>query len=273
MLQVQRSRSRRNEDFGQSLRKPGEGNVAWVTRHAEPDSVYVLLLGGRSTWAQRLRTAQAQLRHDLSPSHWSHVALLGPRGARASGEVHEIPLLPRRGLEDLPLSNGVVKSPLKDYDDPQQHPNVGIVALPLAWAQVKAKVEEFKHQRTTIDALELQLAWLTFTWAVGRISNPLYDRIGFASAALLEYVASALAYDLTPAFPSGSSCPEAIWQAALYWYETPRMGPTSEKASGIRGAYALGDGGSASASRAAKRPSPSKRAVPRASKTRKSARR
>jgi hypothetical protein len=201
---------------------------------------HVLLIGGSSTWDLRLRMAQAQLRHDLSPSHWSHVALLAPLVAHARTPVLEIPLLPRRGLEELPVTNGVVHSPLKDYDDPARYPNVAVAALPLPWADVKAKVEEFKHQRTSIDALELQLAWLTFAWGVGRISNPLYDRLGFASAALLEYVASALAYDLTPAFPSGSSCPEAIWQAAIYWYETPRTGPASDERGEILGAYVLG---------------------------------
>lgn len=240
MLQIQRSPSRRNTKFEASPRKPGEGNVAWLERHVDAESPHMLLIGGSSTWDLRVRTAQAQLRHDLSPSHWSHVALLAPLSARARAPVYEIPLMPRRGLEELPVTNGVVHSPLKDYDDPGRYPNFAVAALPLSWAQVKAKVEEFKQQRTTIDALELQLAWLTFAWGVGRISNPLYDHIGFASAALLEYVASALGYDLTPAFPSGSSCPEAIWQAAIYWYETPRMGPSSDHVAEVAGAYVLG---------------------------------
>ncbi|HEX6240714.1 MAG TPA: hypothetical protein VFZ61_07470 [Polyangiales bacterium] len=240
MLKVQRSRSTRNAHFALAPRRANESNSAWIARHAAADTVHALLVGGTSTWDLRLRTAQSHMRDDLSQSHWSHVALLGPVAQRPERtRVYEIPLLPKRGLATFPNTNGVLDSFLGDYDDASTYPNLGLIVLPLPWPKVQNKVQEFKRQRTAIDALELHIAWLTFAWGVGRLNNPLYDQVGFASAALLEYVASALGYDLTPAFPSSSSCPEAIWQAASYWHETPRTGPGDAPAH-IGGAYVLG---------------------------------
>lgn len=231
MLQAQLSRSARNSQLRKATRTSGS-NSAWITQNRTSAEVHVVLFGGVSTWAQRLRVAQSHLRHDMTPSHWSHVALLGPAQV-----TFEIPLFPRRSYDMRPLENGVLKGKLDDYDAAEEYPNVCVFALPLAWKEVQRKVREFSVQRTNIDALELQLSWLAFAWGVGRTVNPLYDRIGFASAALLEYVASSLDYDLTPAFPSSSSCPEAIWQAAIYWYEATRSSAGAQEPPSVSGAY------------------------------------
>jgi hypothetical protein len=243
MLSVQRSPAIKNEKLARQPRQRAEDNVSWIERHTGLDDVCVLLLGGSSNWDFRLRVAQSHLRDDLTPSHWSHVALLAPRSERAKQRLLEVPLMPRQGLEKMPDTNGVVSSPLVDYLSPQAYPNVAVVVLPLDWSDVRKKVTTFGRSRNSFDVLELHLAWLAFTWGVGRLNNPLYDDVGFPSAALLEYVTSALSYDLTPAFPSRASCPEAIWQAAKYWHQVPRQ-PVSEVGDaipGISGAYVLGE--------------------------------
>lgn len=80
MLHILSSTARQPSDaFREAPRLPRENNVQWVERHLDDrDAVHLLLLGGRDPIAFRLRVAQSHVRDDLSPSHWSHVALLGP---------------------------------------------------------------------------------------------------------------------------------------------------------------------------------------------------
>jgi hypothetical protein len=61
---------------------------------------YIILFGGCDRAAFRLRLAQAHLRDDLWPSHWSHVALLdSPQDEFGKTDLFEVSLQPRLGFE------------------------------------------------------------------------------------------------------------------------------------------------------------------------------
>ena len=66
-----------NKEFAEHKRKKGTTNIDWLRSHLQPDRAAIVLLGGTDLIDFRLRIAQSHLRNDLTPSHWSHVALLG----------------------------------------------------------------------------------------------------------------------------------------------------------------------------------------------------
>ncbi|MEV0720662.1 hypothetical protein [Asanoa sp. NPDC050611] len=211
-------------------RAPGESNLDWLGRElAGPavDGTHLLLVGGRDHIGFRLRVAQAHLRHDLSPSHWSHAALLGPGtpevGATAT---YEVSLDPPRGFGVPTAANALQVGRLDAYADPGRFPNIALLRLPVPaveWqrpstAEQISVLERFRKQRSVLDVTELVLQWLAFLWGVGRAANPLLDGYGVPSAAMIEVVLNAVGYDVTPALESRASCPEAIWQAAKWWH-------------------------------------------------------
>lgn len=234
-----------NPDFKQAKRKGAEDNTKWFTRHlktlAAEDGAkgysYLVLLGGKMRADFRLRVAQSHLRHDMSPSHWSHVALLQGSGPTAKGALWEISLEPRGGFRYPPTDNGVQDTGrLKDYASKNQFPNVAVLRVPVKLAEMRKVLRLFRRQRADIDCVELTLIWLGYVWGVGRAVNPLLEGYGTPSAAFIEAMASACHYDLTPGLESRASCPEAIWQAARYWHE---YHGSLEGSSGIRGMWHL----------------------------------
>ena len=204
-------------------RKTGESNMAWLERNlkGEKDGVRLVLLGGRNLTGFRLRIAQAHVRHDFTPSWWSHVALL-VETARTLGasQAYEISLEPPQGFGSAPSTNGVQVVSLNRYDDAKAFPNIGVIKIAAVSKQaILDALEQFQRQRTVLDALELVLKWQGYTWGVGRTGNPLLDGQGIPSAAMMDVVFSAAGFELTPGLESRSSCPEAIWQAAKWWHQ------------------------------------------------------
>lgn len=209
----------------------GEDNVAWLERASTTllpqlggkyakQVVKLVLLGGTDPVSFRLRLAQAHLRHDLTPSSWSHVMLLQPH---APSLVYEISLEPRNGFRYPVPTNGLQSGELDYYRDVIKYPNIALVAIPSGDILTSEKLENmfslFQKQRTTLDGLELVVRWLAFVWGAGRGGNPLLEGYGIPSSAMLEVVFNALGHDLTPGLESRSSCPEAIWQAIKWWHE------------------------------------------------------
>jgi hypothetical protein len=113
-----------------------------------------------------------------------------------------------------------------------------VIVVPKKTEEVERVLRKFEMQRSTLDAVELMVAWLAYLWGVGRASNPLAEGLGLPSATMIEYVLGGLQYELTPGLDSRSSCPEAIWQAAMWWHEY------YEKAGGkkLTGAWVIGHG-------------------------------
>ena len=237
----------RNPEFFEMARQPDEGNVGWCDRALEqvPQAgagkwTCVALLGGKDTLSFRVRVAQSHMRSDLLPSYWSEAAILvrGKPASLAQAQALYVPLIQPDTGAFAPADNGVVSRPFAAFDDPAQFPNVALIAIPVAQAGVVERVDAFRSSRSTLDALEHLLRWLAFCWGVSRTGNPLLENYGLPSSCMLETVFAAENFDLTPGLESRSSCPEAIWSAALYWHEYFKKTADAEPV----GRYAIGHG-------------------------------
>lgn len=223
-----------SDDFNPVSRDEGEDNLGWLTRNLPAGAVtHLVLLGGKSQTAFRLRLAQAHLRHDLVPSYWSHVLMLKPAKNIASSAVTEVSLEPERGFGFPAPCNAVQTGKLAAYRDPARYPNIAVLGIPVGQDEVTKALDQFQKQRAVLDAVDLVVRWLAYAWGVARSGNPLMDGLGIPSAAMLETVFGAAGFDLTPGLESRSSCPEAIWQAAKWWHEYYER----DNRPGITGAY------------------------------------
>ena len=219
--------SKQNPQFKPLERKQTESNTQWGTRAVaqmktggSTNWTYVVLLGGDDSMAFRLRVAQSHLRRDMLPSYWSHSILVELAGdSVANALAIHVPLIQPGGPQFATRTNGVVVQPLSDFDDPQRYPNIALIALPVAQAEILERVESFRKSRSTLDALEHVLRWLAFAWGAARTPNPLHENYGLPTACMLETVCAAANFDLTPGLEARASCPEAIWVAALYWQD------------------------------------------------------
>jgi len=176
----------------------------------------LLLVGGTDLIHFRLRIAQSHLRQDLTPSSWSHVGIV--REGKGGLSVSEVALDPPTGFVDMPRSNGIQTAPLGRYDDTRRFPNVALLRFPLGDGQVGDGIDRVRDERGLLDIGSLILPWLAYVWGVGLPANPLLSSTGVPSAVFTEAVFGALRQELTPGLATRSSCPEAIWQSARYWY-------------------------------------------------------
>lgn len=208
--------------FIEAQRKASENNIQWLARNMPPgdNQSILVMVGGKTQTSFRLRIAQSHVRHDLLPSYWSHVMLLGKSAKNlGSTKVYEISLEPPQGFGYPTPNNGVQEGRLGRYDDAGEYPNVAVIAVPVTLKEILSALDRFKMQRAILDAVDLMVRWLAFAWGVSRSGNPLLDGAGIPSAGMLEIAIGAAGFDLTPGLESRSSCPEAIWQAAKWWHE------------------------------------------------------
>ncbi|MDY7226433.1 hypothetical protein [Hyalangium rubrum] len=214
-----------NPHFVGQPRARNQSNLAWLqralkARGKKAGGVPLVLLGGSDPVSFRLRVAQSQVRHDLTPSRWSHVLMVEPGSTELSeATAWEISLDPTGGFGYPPKTNAVQRADLRRYDDAGRFPNIGLVHVPVETGPVREALQRFMNQRAVLDAVDLVTRWLPYVWGAGRASNPLLDGQGLPSAALVEVVLGAAGFELTPGIASSSSCPEAIWQAARWWHE------------------------------------------------------
>ena len=244
------AQDRPNPDFYEIRRRRGDDNVQWMNRLLEsytPQGMVMLLLGGTDQLAFRLRVAQSHLRHDMTPSSWSHIALVVEPNVKdvARSRLVEISLDPPGGFGWAPERNAVQENvPLARYRDAEAYPNVAVVDLPpdstssrtKQRADVQAARERFMKTRGTTDCCDLVLQWLAYGWGAGQTPNPLFAGRGIPSAVLVESLAAATGFDLTPGIDSRASCPEAVWQGAKWWYRLHDQVATRR----LMGAYWVG---------------------------------
>lgn len=208
MLAVRQSPDADYNPSLRSLRRPrGQGNVEWIGRTGIEDGV--MLVGGCSVVEFRIRVAQSRMRRDMLPSFWSMAGIL--RGARVQ-TVADV-----RNLDVVPKSNGIQSVRLREFDDPEDFPNVAVVQFTKNRAAIRNSAEVAKSQRSMLDIPELIVPWLAYVWGAGTQANPLLEGKGLPSAAFVEAAHALAGVDLTPGLASESSCPEAIWQAAKWW--------------------------------------------------------
>lgn len=242
MISILRSNATHpNTLFKEDARGRREDNLKWLERNIldSEEISQIVLVGGSDIASFRLRVAQSHIRHDMRPSHWSHAMLLGPVAQPfAKTSVFEISLDPPAGFGFPPPVNGVQQSRIDRYRSARDYPNIALLRVAVPQAQIADALNRFRQQRPVLDALELILRWLGFVWGVGAGNcNPLYDGLGIPAAAMLEIVFGAVGFDLTPGLESRSSCPEAIWQAAKWWYEYYEQ----EANKSLVGAYYIGN--------------------------------
>lgn len=210
-----------NSSFREVHRRAREDNVEWLARNLPGDvqQTAVVMVGGTEPCHFRLRVAQSHARHDLTPSHWSHVFVVGRSHKKIGGtRIWEIALDPISGFGFPPPSNGVQEARLGRYTDPKLFPNVAVFRLPVSLRDVRDAIDRFACQRAVLDAPEHILVWLAYLWGAGASPNPLLEDRGIPAAAMLETVLAAAGCELTPNLPSRSSCPEALWQTARWWH-------------------------------------------------------
>lgn len=223
------SATRQNTNLVERKRADDEDNEAWLRRIVDEKRVdtvegssVLLLVGGTDPLSFRLRVAQSHARHDLSPSAWSHAAFV----ERWTTPLSDIPLLevslnPPLGFGAFgfaPTRNGLQRGRMSAYFDARHFPNIALLSVQMPAKELADSLESIGHQRSVFDVPQLILRWLTYGWGVGVPASPLADGFGIPCAAVLEAAFAANEFDLTPGLESRSSCPEAIWQAARYWY-------------------------------------------------------
>jgi hypothetical protein len=226
MLEIRSSpASTPNPRFVEQARSRNQTNLAWLQRAVKAQgkkaasAPLLVLIGGTDPVSFRLRVAQSQARHDLTPSSWSHVVLVDPADRDlASAMAWEISLDPASGFGYPPPTSGVQRADLRAYDDAGRYPNIAALHVPLELAPVREALKTFMRQRTVMDAVDLVTRWLPYVWGAGRVTNPLLDGFGLPSATMVEMVLGAAGFELTPGIASSATCPEAIWQAARWWH-------------------------------------------------------
>jgi hypothetical protein len=219
--------------FQWDARAADEDNLDWVRRQLDalghdpkgPKATWLLLLGGTSIYDFRLKIAQSHLRHDMTPSHWSHTALISTVHTRTGDtRLLETSLDPQEGFQMPSTYNGVQGATLDRYADPDLYPNIALIRVPVdpdLWRgdleNQKSILAQFAEQRVAIDVPSLILEWLAFVWGAGAAGNPILSGHGIPSAAVIESIIGAAGYDLCPGLDSAASSPEAFWQTAKWW--------------------------------------------------------
>ena len=228
MIDIQQSTALKGKDnkaLVEMALKEKENNIDWINRSNKvlqktKNHTLLVLLGGSDTVSCRLRYTQAYARQNLTPSNWSHVLLLDRLDTfKKTSNAWEMGLHPFNGFDFPPETNAVQKGNLNPYKNPDDFPNIALLAVPVDLKVVKNAVNGFKKMRNVINGPDLVITWLGYLWGASGSRNPLLEECGIPSAVLVEHVIGAAGFDLTPGLASRSSCPEAIWQAAKWWHD------------------------------------------------------
>jgi hypothetical protein len=206
------SATERNSQIRSAAGKRGTSNRVWLAQRAVPGAV--IFVGGATLVDFRVRVAQSGLRHDLLPSFWSLVGI-----AESDSRLLTVPLSSGDDPSRIPLTNAIRGMRFDELDDPEEFPNLAVVQFADPADAAVNNVWKLTSQRSAIDLPSMLLPWLAFVWGAGGRRNPLTDQVGLPSAALVETAFGMSGIELTPGLASGSSCPEAIWQAALWWHD------------------------------------------------------
>jgi hypothetical protein len=174
----------------------------------------VLLIGGTGLIDFRLRGAQSYLRSDLFPSYWSHVGIV-----TSSTTFLTVPLDDSLSLTAVPSQNAIHDCSLSTYDDPAQYPNIAVINFVDDGAVIVANARQLQLQRSAMDLPHLLAAWLGFGWGAGDAANPLAQGIGMPGAVMTETAFGVAGAELSPGLAASATCPEALWQSAIWWHE------------------------------------------------------
>ncbi len=211
MITTRHSGARRRNSQIRDATDSRMSNRALYRSMAKPGSV--LLLGGSSVVHFRLRVAQAHLRYDLLPSFWSLAGLVESEDTFLSVPIG-LPMHP----DTVPARNAIEECAIADFDDPQRYPNIAVLSFADQSGALVDFAQRLRYQRAAIDLPQQLVQWLAYVWAVGATGNPLLQNVGMPASSLIETVFAMAGVELTPGVASATSCPEAIWQSALWWH-------------------------------------------------------
>ena len=208
--------AKRNEHVRELARGGQEGNVEWIGRALGDDPApRILLLGGTSLIDFRVRVAQSAVRSDLLPSFWSRAALVLP-GPPA--QAWHASLEPGWALDRVPRHNAIAEADLEDFDDPRAFPNAALLRFPGADAAAIADaVRVLRGGRLVEDLVTPLWAWIGYVIGAKGAPNPLVAGTPLPEALFVDAAFAYASVDLVPGVSSRAACPEAIWQAALWW--------------------------------------------------------
>jgi len=241
MLRARISKAKHKNTRIETLpRKRGEKNAAWLGRaraSLDGGGPQLLLLGGTAVPDFRVRVAQGPLRNDTMPSFWSHVGLLLPgKGKSAAPALWHVPLDVGDALT-VPARNAVARDKL-DYAAGERFANLALLEFPGGDAKLVAQgAEHLERARLELDLVAPLVRWLGHVWGAGSQENPLLGGVPLPSASFVEAAFANGGLDLAPGMTDRVHCPEAIWQAALWWADYYQG---DEGKSAPRGAVTIG---------------------------------
>ena len=249
MIRSRLSSSARNRAIQESRPRKAESNADWLRRAHKAlgeDSPKLLMLGGTNLFDFRLRIAQSHARADMKPSFWSHVGLLLPSSGKGGFELWHVPL-ETSDAASLSSRNAIEKANLDHAADKTRFPNLALIEFPGAEAAtLEEAVGLLTKSRLSLDLVTPVIHWIAFACGAGTRGNPLLEGVALPAASFVEAAFGHAGIDLSPGLSERTSCPEAIWQAALWWgdfYSSAGGSPSGEgKTEGKtpRGAYTLG---------------------------------
>ena len=226
-----------------------ETNDAWLQRVLagplkDRRGPFVLLVGGAALSHFRVRVAQSHARIDLLPSYWSHCALVQrDAGPGRRHVVRHVPFDLRGDIDDMPARNGVERADITAFADPKRYPNLALLAFGVIPPEVEeTAVKALGNGRLTEDLVSPLVPWLAFIWGAG--PNPLLAGTPVPAALYVSALFASAHVDLTPGLSERVACPEAIWQAALWWREYYQHGAADADLDGAHcaaptGAYVI----------------------------------
>jgi len=227
-MDIRRSTAKhKNKAVVSAPAKRNQGNAAWLASRAEPGSV--VLAGGTGLEHFRLRVAQSHLRHDMLPSFWSLA------GVVASANSMWTVTLAVDDVSAVPAANAIRRVNFREIDDVTRFPNIAVLRFAEPAAAIVGNVKRLMTQRIAIDLPTMILPWLAFVWSAGTKRNPILEGEGLPSAVLVQTAFGMSGIELAPGLASSSSCPEAIWQSAIWWHDY------YQKTADVRGAQVATD--------------------------------
>ena len=223
------------DDCVEVPRAARQNNLQWLSkqiasleREKVPET-FVVLVGGIAVYDFRLRVAQSHLRADLTPSHWSHAAVITTptsQGVDERSAILEASLEPYEGFHVPSMHNGLQAAPLSRYADAREYPNVAVIRIPVSrnsWrnkhGEQKSIVSQFADQRSVLDVPQLLLEWLAFVWCAGDAGNPTSCRARCSGCRRHRRPDRRGGLRHVAGDDTSASSPEALWQSAKWWQD------------------------------------------------------
>lgn len=190
--------------------------AAWPELTGDAPACALLLVGGSDFRSVALRQAQAVLRFDRRPSHFSHAAVLLDFDPKQPGRSRgvEVSFEPQEPALHVPERNGVTVFRLERYFDAERYPNLGLCGLALgeaAGAALRKAARLPLRDPSRYPLWDRLGTWARYAYSKERVPNPLLEGQGMPSALWCECVLEAADVPLALSATDNNVCPELLW--------------------------------------------------------------